>query len=222
MKINTWRSIVTFLLVICYAVFTKNILITNAFAGKRNQYGDLGPLSIMYYQGETAKQQFGDVMHGEFTKADEMLYSVELAYLLDYNNIIRKIFHPIVDTVQIAGNIGLRYDQPHNDHMGEGDLYLVVRWTKFPWRDYLSSSFAIGDGISYLTHIPYTDRFTSSKSNDFRKLLNYLMLEMTFAMPSHPDWQLVARVHHRCTMYGVYGNSRGGSTNVGLGIRYYF
>ncbi|HBY55802.1 MAG TPA: hypothetical protein DEG23_03190, partial [Coxiellaceae bacterium] len=59
--------------------------------------------------------------------------------------------------------------------------------------------------------------------DDFSRLLNYLLVEITFALPSHPELQLAVRVHHRCTAWGTFPkNANAGSTNVGLGIRYYF
>jgi hypothetical protein len=184
---------------------------------------DLGPWSALIYYGGTANQTFGQVLSGEYSGVGETIYAAEVAYTLDQKNLIRRFFRPLFDTVQIAGNLAYRHDYAHSDNVKEGSLYLIWRWTKFPWRRYLSTSLAIGDGISYASHSPLADQEPGKPANNFSRLLNYLMLEATFAMPSQPQLQLVVRLHHRCTAWGTYSkNANAGSTNAGLGLRYYF
>ena len=47
------------------------------------------------------------------------------------------------------------------------------------------------------------------------------MVEATFALPRHPQWQLAYRIHHRSGIFGVYDTDSGSNT-VGLGLRYFF
>lgn len=184
---------------------------------------DLGPWSFMLYRGGTAKQTFGQVISGKYSSFGETIYAAEVAYTLNQNNLIRRIFRPLFDTVQVAGNLAYRHDYVHHDNVKEGNLYLIWRWTKFPWERYLSNSLAIGDGISYDSHPPFANVEEGKPTDNFSKLLNYLMLEATFALPSQPQLQLVFRIHHSCTAWGTFPkNANSGSTNVGLGIRYYF
>ena len=184
---------------------------------------DLGPWSAMFYRGGTAKQTFGQVMQGKYTSFGETIYAAEVAYTLDQNNLIRRFFRPLFDTVQVAGNLAYRHDYTNHDNVKEGNLYLIWRWTKFPWERYLSNSLAIGDGVSYDSHHPFANREAGQPINNFSKLLNYLILEATFALPSRPQLQLVFRMHHTCTAWGTFPKKAStGSTNVGLGIRYYF
>lgn len=184
---------------------------------------DLGPWSAMLYCGGTAKQTFGQVITGEYTSFGETIYAAEIAYTLDQKNLIRRFFRPLFDTVQVAGNLAYRHDYTHHDNVKEGNLYLVWRWTKFPWGRYLNNSLAIGDGVSYDSHPPFANREPSQPENNYSKLLNYLMLEATFALPSKPQLQLVLRMHHTCTAWGTFPkNANAGSTNIGLGVRYYF
>jgi hypothetical protein len=184
---------------------------------------DLGPWSFMLYRGGTAKQTFGQVISGKYSSFGETIYAAEVAYTLDQNNLIRRIFRPLFDTVQVAGNLAYRHDYVHHDNVKEGNLYLIWRWTKFPWERYLSNSLAIGDGISYDSHPPFANLEEGQPAGNFSKLLNYLMLETTFALPSQPQLQLVFRIHHTCTAWGTFPkNASAGSTNVGVGLRYYF
>jgi len=198
-------------------------LFSSALTFATNANGDLGPWSVMFYRGSTAKQTFGQVLYGKYSSFGETIYAAEIAYTLDQSNLIRRFFKPLFDTVQIAGNLAYRHDYNHHDNVKEGNLYLIWRWTKFPWERYLSNSLAIGDGISYDSHPPFANREDNQPANNYSKLLNYLMLEATFALPSTPQLQLVFRMHHTCTAWGTFPKKAdAGSTNVGLGIRYYF
>lgn len=177
----------------------------------------------MLYCGGTAKQVFGDIIQGKYTSFGEIIWATEIAYTLDQNNIIRRFFHPVFDVVQLAGNVAYRHDYRNHDNVKEGNLYLIWRFTRFPWSKYLKNSVAIGDGISYASHPPFADREPDKPASDFARLLNYMLLEVTFALPSHPQLELAFRIHHRCTAWGTFPkNPNAGSTNVGIGIRYYF
>jgi hypothetical protein len=209
-----------------YYYFFRILLITGSLTSSISVLAvnsDLGPWSALFYYGGTAKQTFGQVMRGKYSRFGETIYAAEIAYTLDQKNLIRRFFKPLFDTVQLAGNLAYRHDYIRHDDVKEGNLYLIWRWTKFPWERYLSNSLAIGDGVSYATHSPSADQESDKPTSDFSKILNYLMLEATFALPSKPQLQLVFRIHHRCTAWGTYSkNANAGSTNIGLGIRYYF
>jgi hypothetical protein len=181
------------------------------------------PWSVLIYRASTATQVFGDVLLGKYSRFGEDLYVAELAYTLDQKNPLRRIFKPLFDIVQIASNITYRHDYNIHDNVTEGNLYLIWRFSRFPWNYYLKTSVAIGDGVSYASHSPFADRNPGVPESNYSKLLNYLMLETTFAAPHYPAWQLVFRIHHRCTAWGTYPKkASAGSTSVGLGIRYCF
>lgn len=185
---------------------------------------DLGKWSAMFYYASTANKTFGDVIIGNFNCYGENLYAIEGTYTLDKQNLFRQIFAPIFDTVQIAGNITHRRDYRHYDKVTEGNLFVIWRFSRFPWNQYLRNSIAIGDGLSYaFFNVPYADRKVGRPAHDYSKFLNYLMLEATFALPSYPHWQLALRIHHRCTAWGTFPkDANAGSTSAGIGIRYYF
>jgi len=190
---------------------------------KTSNISDLKPWSILLYCGGTANQTFGKVIRGKYSSFGELIYAAELAYTLDKNNLIRRFFSPIFDIVQLAGNVALRHDYRRHDNVKEGNLYLIWRFTRFPWSNYLRNSVAIGDGISYDSHPPYANMEPGKPASDFSKLINYLLLEVTFALPAHPEFELSLRMHHSCTAWGTFPkNPNAGSTNVGIGFRYYF
>jgi hypothetical protein len=104
------------------------------------------------------------------------------------------------------------------DHF-EFNALFVFRWLLFPWDDYLDTSFAIGDGISYATEDPEIEVQKHDKTS---KILNYLMFELAFVVPKQPHWSVFARLHHRSGMFGLINGISGGSNAVGAGVRYTF
>lgn len=191
--------------------------------GQGHSDSDLGKWSMMFYYASTAKQVFGQVVSGKFSSFGEDIYVLEGTYTLDKPNCFRKIFAPIFDTVQLACNVSRRHNYHHHDRVTEGNLFVILRFSRFPWNSYLRNSIAIGDGISYASHVPFADREPNDSAGNYNRFLNYLMIEATFAAPSHPNLQFAMRLHHRCTAWGTFPKKiSAGSTSVGVGIRYYF
>ena len=154
------------------------------------------------------------------------MYSTELGYTLSKYNFINKYVSPYA-TFQLAANIAERLSSRSNDHAFEGDLYLIFRWKHFPWNHLISTTAAIGDGASYTSHLLIGEKQDpglrlGTTPDDLQKFLNFFMLEVTFAVPKYQHLQIITRLHHRCTLFGITSDSKQGSTNVGVGVRYYW
>lgn len=145
--------------------------------------------------------------------------SVDLSYQLAPENPLRRFFQPLVSTVEVAGNITQRHDP--NGLIYEFDPYLNFRWKNFPWNNVVATTLSIGDGLSYATGLPLREEHDST-NNNAKHLLNFLVLEASFATPKYPDVQLVVRVNHRCGAWGLFGAGNLSSNAVGVGIRYLF
>lgn len=179
---------------------------------------DIHPWMLTYYYGITSDTPLIPLLKGNFDKWPESVQSAELAKTLDPDNWFRRFFSPIVGVVQLAGNVSVRQGRGQNT-IYEFDPYISFRWANLPWNNYLTTSLAIGEGVSYASSYPAVEK----KNNDnVKRFLNYLMLEATFALPQYPSLQLVARIHHRSGAYGLYHAGNSGSNNIGLGIRYLF
>jgi len=108
-------------------------------------------------------------------------------------------------------------------HFGDQDNWeftgsVNLRWVVFPWNRYLETSVAIGEGLSWATEIPALEKADPTNSSN-SQLLNYILLEVTFAIPESP-WSLVTRIHHRSGVWGLFGHT--GSNVLEAGIRYRF
>lgn len=182
--------------------------------------------SLLFYRGTTSGQSFWDTISFHYSGISDTMYSLELAYTLSKHNVVNKYIEPYA-TFQFAANIAQRFSEKNNKSTAEGDLYLVLRWKAFPWNKYITTTAAIGDGISYTSNIIPGEAqdpglTPGTTPDELQKGLNFFLLEVTFALPKYPEFQFVTRLHHRCTFFGALADTNQGSTNVGIGIRYYF
>jgi len=179
---------------------------------------DAYPNSALYYYGVTTEDALGSMFVGKIHRWPEHIQSIELTHTLSRENFLRRLVYPLVGVVQVSANFTVR-NGAGEPTIYEFNPYVEGRWTNFPWNNVISTSFAIGEGISYDTSIPTLEK---KSSDNTKRLLNYLMLEATLALPDNPRWQLVARIHHRSGAFGLYHAGNTGSNDVGLGIRYLF
>lgn len=108
-------------------------------------------------------------------------------------------------------------------HFGDQDNWELtgsvnLRWVVFPWNRYVETTLAIGEGLSWASEIPALEKADPTNSQN-AQLLNYILIEVTFAIPDSP-WSLVTRIHHRSGVWGLFGHS--GSNILEAGIRYRF
>jgi len=180
---------------------------------------DVYPWSLMYYHGWSSKRTLGSTFDCQFGYVNEDLDTIELLYTLSRENWLRYVFHYVFNMVQLGANLTHRDDRSGNKFIAESNAYLVFRWNRFPWNRRLYTTLAFAEGVSYASSVPSIEKRTSDKVGRF---LNYLMFEVTFASPTKPRWQWVARIHHRSGCFGLYGAGNSGSNVVGFGIRYLF
>lgn len=180
------------------------------------------PWAVLVYVGQMTNQTLGNVIFQNYTFSNETLYSLELSHQLAPQNPLRRFLQPILTTVEVSGNFTYR-DDPVGP-IYEFDPYLTFRWAHFPWDKYVTTTLGLGEGISFDSKVPSIEVGSdpSGSTDSPQKVLNYLMMEATFALPNHPHWELVWRIHHRSGVYGLYRAENTGSTAIGLGIRYRF
>jgi hypothetical protein len=94
---------------------------------------------------------------------------------------------------------------------------LALRWHRFPWDTYVSTSLAWGIGPSYATEVPPVELETNDSSS---RWLVYWFGELT-AGPPASRWEVLLRLHHRSDSFGVVAED-GGSNAVCAGLRYRF
>ena len=115
---------------------------------------------------------------------------------------------------EVEGQIGKHFN---NDTFWEFNGLIIGRWHAFPWNKYVNTSFAVGDGLSYYTEVSKVEK---EDDEDAQRTLNYLMFELALGLPQYPRWDMVLRIHHRSSIFGLYG--AGGSNYVCGGIKFSF
>jgi hypothetical protein len=114
--------------------------------------------------------------------------------------------------------------------MQAGEFWGAVyfRWTEFPWNKYLRTTVAISTGLSYATEIEALELERGHKDESGSHLLHFLSPEITFALPSQPNLELVFRFHHRSGGseflgdVGIFNGVSGGAHHGTVGARYRF
>lgn len=182
---------------------------------------NMGPWAVAYLHGWMTDNNIQLCITERMKFTHSSLDAIELSYELSPQNILRRLLHRVVSTVEIAGLVGYRNDQRGSIY--EFNPYVVVRWQHFPWDKYLVNTFAFGEGLSFATKSTLREvNDAKFRHHSAKPILNYLMLETTFALPSHPEWQLLARLHHRCGAWGLFGAGNVSSNVIAVGLRYRF
>jgi hypothetical protein len=97
--------------------------------------------------------------------------------------------------LEVEGQVAKHFGEQHH---WELNALVIGRWVTFPWKAYLDTTFAVGEGISYATEVPALEREDGAS-----QWLNYLLFKVTFALPKYPEWAIVGRIHHRSGFFGA-------------------
>ncbi|QEX18076.1 hypothetical protein FRZ44_33800 [Hypericibacter terrae] len=103
----------------------------------------------------------------------------------------------------------------------EFNSVLLLRWNTFPWDSFIDTSIAVGDGISVASETPKLEaqRYGYAEAS---AVLNFVMAEFTFALPSAPNPALVMRMQHRSGAFGLINDTYDASTDFVWGLKYRF
>ena len=159
------------------------------------------------YAGAHAQDDIGDVLTLQ-PKFEDNAYIGVLA-------LARELWHyKKYLSLELEGQVAKHFNKDtHWEFVG----VLIGRWHLFPWDKYVDTSFAVGDGISYYTEVSEVEE---DDDEDAQRALNYLLFEVALGLPKYPKWDLVIRLHHRSSIFGLWG--AGGSNFVCGGIKYSF
>jgi hypothetical protein len=127
---------------------------------------------------------------------------------------------------EIDGELGIakRFGGMHETEFWAAAGY---RWRWFPWNEYLVTTVAFSVGLSYASGVADYE-VSNSVVGHGNRLLAYLAPEVTLALPSHPDWQFLARIHHRSgggifwRDDGLFNGQWGASQYLVFGVRHWY
>ena len=133
---------------------------------------------------------------------------------------ISRRFATLFDALDLEAEAGI--DQRLGDmHATTAWLAVNFRWTRFPWNNIVATTIALSDGPSMASEIDTEERVRSQngRGSDF---LNFASPEITFALPDHPEDQLVLRYQHRSGIFGVINGVDEASSFACIGFRRLF
>ncbi len=123
--------------------------------------------------------------------------------------------HGELVSFEVEGQITKHFKQ--QDHW-EFNALLTSRWEDFFWDKYLDTSFAVGIGPSYATNVPEIE---VRRSGESARLQVFIMAELEFVLPSHPNIAVITRIHHRSNAFGIVADN-GTSNALAFGFKFRF
>lgn len=199
---------------LCYFLSLFILAIPSAIAATNTSNQSQLPWSFLVYYGVMTQSILERSFSSGFTSA--RLYSVEPALELAVPNALEEFF-----AWELAANLTFQTEPQGN--IFELNPMIMFRWKYFPWNQFIITSIALGEGISYATNIPTVERRVINKNwGEPKNLVNFLALEITFSLPKYKQWELVGRIHHRSAAWGLYNAGNASSNALALGVRYHF
>lgn len=174
-----------------------------------------GDCSFTIYGGRHVDTAMTDIFLTEFVPPWDWRYGDSGIVAATVGRRVARLF----DRVDLEPEIGVAQrfgDQTETEVW----MALYARWTEFPWNDYVRTTVGISTGLNYASGISEVERERAQNDGKGSRLLHFLAPEITFAMPDHPDTELVFRFHHRSGIYGLIDGVDGGAQYATVGLRF--
>lgn len=167
--------------------------------------------SLGFYVG-----QYYDSEPAGFTQGRANYLNQYIVALTASKTLWRSQEYPLA--LEVDGMIGQQFGLAN---LNEFAVAPVLRWSGFPWNQWLPTSFRFGPiGYSYTTMVSPLERGPSGEGS---QSLNFLMVELTFSGRESPEDEFFIRLHHRCTVYDLINNyGANGQDFLSLGYRRFF
>jgi hypothetical protein len=125
-------------------------------------------------------------------------------------------FESLPLSLEVDGMIGHQFGMATLEEIAVAP---VLRWSGFPWNDYLQTDFRFGPlGVSYTTMVSPLERGTDENGS---QILNFFMAELAFSLPRNKSNEVFMRLHHRCAIYDLINNfGANGEDFLAFGYRY--
>jgi hypothetical protein len=180
------------------------IIFTTGFIGPAVADEDF---AVTVYGGRMTDDVFEDTLAGQADFVDAYVVVGALSWTF------ARYFEDAL-SFELEGQIGKWFGDQKNL---EFNLPVVIRWSKFPWGHYVSTSLAYGLGPSYATREPAAEIDNHDHTSKF---MVYWFGELAFG-PPESDWAGVFRLHHRSGAFGHVADD-GGSNTLAVGLKYRF
>ena len=98
---------------------------------------------------------------------------------------------------------------------------LFLRYHGFPWDGTVVTTAAISTGLNWASTVTDVEQDRADDEEGSR-WMHFFSPEITFALPSRPNVELLLRFHHRSGVFGLVSDARGGAQYATVGLRLRF
>jgi hypothetical protein len=177
-----------------------------------------GNCALAIYAGSYVENSMNDVL----------ISAPELPFTWDYNGADRfagialsRRVATLWSRVDIEPEIGFGRRFGRQEGVYEVWAALYGRYRGFPWDRYVETSIALSTGLNWASEITDTE-IERAQDDEGAQLHHFFSPEITFALPQHPDVELLFRFHHRSGVVGLVNDAGGGSQYGTVGLRWRF
>ena len=122
-----------------------------------------------------------------------------------------------------SGALTFEWESLYAQHWGTSEFHelggaIYARWNRFPWNNYIKTTFAVGMGPSITSKTAHYEPHNGLRS----RVLMQLNFEINLYSPAYPRWALLFRIQHRSGVLNLINSIRGGSNFLTIGIRRQF
>jgi hypothetical protein len=121
-------------------------------------------------------------------------------------------------TVEPEVGVGQRFGRQSATELW-GAFYF--RYHGFPWDHVVLTTAALSTGINWASEVTEVEQ-DRARDDEGSQLMHYFSPEITFALPSNPNTELLFRVHHRSGVFGLVSDAWGGAQYASVGLRFRF
>ncbi len=174
-----------------------------------------GDCAVSLFGGPYVTTPMGNVAVGDPLSPTDWEYANDH---LIATAVSRRVGRLWVFSLDLEGGIGQRYGlQNETEFWGA----LFFRYSNFPWNRYLLTSVAFSTGLNWATGVSDVEN-QKARNDEGTRWMHYFAPEITFALPSHPNSELMFRFHHRSGVFGLVSPAFGGAQYATVGVRYRF
>jgi len=173
-----------------------------------------GPLSVGMYAGELYEKWYLKILY-------EPEHVVMTSTYIAAANVNYRFYESPKLPLQFEGEFDI------DKHFGKAHEYELVlapfvRWTAFPWNNYLYTNARVSLlGLSYVTGVSAWEKQNSGQEKG-SNFLQFGALELTFAEKKTSPGEFFVRVHHRSGIFGLINGVVGGSNYLAVGYRVFW
>ena len=98
---------------------------------------------------------------------------------------------------------------------------LFLRYYGFPWDGTVLTTAAVSTGLNWADTVTDVER-QRAEDGEGSPWMHFFSPEITFALPSRPQTELLLRFHHRSGVFGLVSDAWGGAQYATIGLRLRF